>query len=206
MHVRAPLSALLLPLLLPVLASAQSGSDPGSPWGVRVRAVLSGDSYDSDPAGYKIYSGVALEAAVVRRVSEVVALELSVRTESREVEGPRAAGVEHRLGSLEMVPVTLSAQWRPRGHVDAPWQPYVGAGVNVTGTWEKSGALDSTNPGPTVGPAVVAGMDWRLAGAATFTLDARWNTLRVDIEDFGTTIPSVRIDPLSLGMGIGLRF
>jgi hypothetical protein len=30
--------------------------------------------------------------------------------------------------------------------------------------------------------------------------------MTVDIEGFGATVPSVKVDPLSLGVGLGLRF
>lgn len=205
-HRSLSLSLFLLLVLLPLPAASQPAPASDARWGLRVRAVLSGDSWESQPAGIRIYSGIALEAAVVRRLSDAAVLELSFRTESREVEGPRDAGVEHRWGSLEMIPVTLSAQWRPRGHGDAAWQPYLGAGINLTATWEKSGLLDATNEPLSVGPAVVLGMDWRIRGGTTFLLDARWNTLSVDLEDFGPTVPLVKIDPLSIGAGVGVRF
>ena len=85
-------------LLVPTLLTAQSAAEVRGPWSLRVRAVMSGTSYESQPEGYQIYSGFGLEAALVRHVSEVVDLEISLRTESREVEGPRDGGVEHRLG------------------------------------------------------------------------------------------------------------
>jgi outer membrane protein W len=36
-------------------------------------------------------------------------------------------------------------QWRPLDATDGVFQPYAGAGVNLTAVWEKSGALDSTD-------------------------------------------------------------
>jgi hypothetical protein len=50
------------------------------------------------------------------------------------------------------------------------------------------------------------GADFRLSSRAIFVIDAKWNTLRVDIEDFGITVPLVEIDPLSLAIGLGLSF
>ncbi|HKJ02798.1 MAG TPA: hypothetical protein VJ997_10095, partial [Longimicrobiales bacterium] len=75
--------SLLSLLSLPAPAAAQTGGTGSSPWALRLRAVISGDSHDSEPVGYKIYSGLALEAAVVRHVSDVASLELSLRAESR---------------------------------------------------------------------------------------------------------------------------
>jgi outer membrane protein W len=171
-----------------------------------VRAVVSGLSDHSEPAGYVIYSGVALEASVVRWFGDAAALLFSLRTESWEVEGPESAGADQRLGSLEMLPMNLSLSWRPRGRSGGDFQPYLGAGVNVTPTWEKSGALDSTQPPTTVGPMLQLGTDVTLAPRAALNMDVRWNTMRVDVVDFSTPTPLVRLDPLSLGMGLTVRF
>lgn len=203
MRARSSILLAFLLLSLPASASAQTSA---SAWSLRVRAVMSGSSDDAASGGYTIYSGFALEAAVVRRVSDAFALELALRTESREVEGPEGPGGRPPLGSLEVLPLTLSAQWRPRGSTDASWQPYVGAGVNVTAVWEKSGALDSSNLSPRVGPAVVLGSDWRLTDRSTLNLDVRWNTLTLEIDDFIQPPPSVKVDPLAIGLGVGLRF
>ena len=194
------LPCLAVPAFLPAPSVAQVVS-ADSPWGLRVRAVLSGSSDKDTAGGYTVYSGVALEAALVRRVSDGFALELSMRTESREVTGPA-----RNLGSLEMIPLTVSGQWRPRGSGDAPWQPYLGAGVNVTGTWEKSGDLDSAHVTPKVGPALVVGSDWLLGGRSTLNLDVRWNTLRVEMDHIPSPPPSIKVDPLALGVGVGVRF
>lgn len=198
---------LLVLLVLPLPAGAQVGaSDISSPWGLRLRAVVSGLSDHSDPPGYTIYSGISLEASVVRWLSDVATLELSFRTESREVEGPASAPAGRALGSLEMLPVNLLVAWHPRGRGGSDLQPYLGAGVNVTPTWEKSGALDSTDEPTTVGPAVQMGADWWVAERTALNLDVRWNPMTVDVENFAPAAPSVKLDPLSLGMGVTIRF
>ena len=148
----------------------------------------------------------AIEAAAERRLSDVTFLELSGRTESREVLGPERAGEDNRLGSLEMLPVTLLARWRPRGHGSAPFQPYLGAGAALTATWEKSGALDSADVPPSLAPAVGLGADIRLSPRLVLNLDAKWNPLTARITHFRTPDPEVKIDPLTLGVGVGVRF
>ncbi len=105
----------LLLLCLPPALTAQTTVKERNPWTLRLRAAISGSSYESDPAGYKIYSGIGLEGAVERGLGRVASLELAFRTKSREVLGPASAGGDERLGSLEMLPVTLLARWRPRG-------------------------------------------------------------------------------------------
>lgn len=201
---------LLLPLLLSLTASsgavsAQSSAAPATgPWSLTVRAVLSGSSDHSEPDGYSIYSGLALEAAVLRRLGRATGLALSLRTESREVEGPAAVG--GHLGSLEMLPLGLTALWFPRGDPRAGLSPYVGAGIDLTVTWERSGALDSTHEPTRAAPMLQLGLDWSWTDRTALNLDARWHPLTVKVEDFAPETPSVRLDPLALGMGLRLRF
>ena len=164
----------------------------------KVRAALSGSSDTSEAGVYGIYSGVSLEVALVR-VLGPLAVELSLRTESREVEGP---GPGPNLGSLEMLPVGLALQWRPRSSGDVDFQPYVGAGVTSTITWEKSGLLDSIDVPLHLGPTVQLGFDHRLSDGTALNLDVRWGTLRVDLTDLDASAGEVKVDPLVFGLGI----
>jgi len=203
MRIRELAEVVVVTILAPCGLLAQSAAD-GSPWGLRVRAVMSGSSYDSEPADYRIYSGVGLSLSVVRDLGERAAVELSFRTESREVEGPRGATADHRLGSFEMLPVDLIAQWRPRGGTGGSWQPRLGIGVNLTTTWEASGQLDSTHPPITLGPALQVGLDKSLTARAVLSLDARWTTMTVRFDNYAVPSPEVRVGPLTLGLGIGM--
>jgi outer membrane protein W len=199
MRVRAAVIAILA---LPATLSAQDAGYGSSAWALRMSAVLSGASYESAPDGYKIYSSVALEAGVARRLSEVVSIELSARTESREVNGPPIGGVPQPLGSLELLPLSVIARWHPLGRSGRVVQPVVGVGVNLTHVWEKSGAIDSSEVTPTWSPVLHGSTDIRLSERAVLKLDAKWQLLKIDIEDFASSVPRVSIDPLSLGLGV----
>ena len=170
-----------------------------------VRGTLSGNSAESEPPGYEVFSGLAIEAALEREVGHHLAVELSVRTESREVEGPEGPGLEKRLGSLEMLPINLLVVWRPRVE-RAILRPYVGAGLNATVIWEKSGLLDSTDPPSNFSPAITLGADIRLSSRAALSLDAKWHKMNVDLKGLADPAPSVTLDPLALGLGLGLSF
>jgi outer membrane protein W len=197
----APLAILLLP------AAVHADGDPASdrPFIVRTRVVLSGSSDHSEPDGYKVYSGVALEAGLDWAFHRLLALELTARTESREIDvATDVAGEDMRLGSVELLPVHLMLQVRP-----AWWRavhPYAGAGVNLTVAWEKSGALDSTELSPSVGPAVQLGSDFDLGSTLLFNLDLRWNLYRTDISNDGTRMARLTVDPISIALGVGARF
>ncbi len=194
-------------VLLPATLSAQqAATSPTNPWTLRLRAAISGTSHDSQPAGYKIYSAIALEAALERRVSDVASLELSLRTESREVLGPTDAGADNRLGSLEMLPLTLLGRWRPRGGRAGAFQPYLGAGAALTATWEKSGALDSSDVPASLRPALGLGTDYEISPRVVLNADVKWNPLTARVVNFRTPEPTVKIDPMTFGLGMGVRF
>jgi len=191
-------------LLVPALAAGQVREDVGA-WRALARVALSGNSHASTPEGYEIYSGIALEAVIGRRLTDVVAVELSVRTESREVEGPPTLA-DRALGSLEMIPANLTVQWRPLDATDAVFQPYAGAGFNLTAVWEKSGALDSTDSPLSTNPVGQLGAVIRVGERAVLTMDVKWHPMDIEIEGFGDPIPRIEVDPLTLGIGMGFTF
>jgi outer membrane protein W len=195
-------AALIAVLLLPTTLLAQDAPIGSDQWALRLSVVASGASYESEPTGYKMYSGIALEAGVVRWVGEMLSLELSARTESREVNGPPLNGVPERLGSIELLPLNFIASWHPLARSRRTVQPVVGAGVNFTDIWEKSGALDSTESKPTWSPVVQGSTDVGLSNRTVLKLQVRWQLLTIDIQDFAPTAPSVSIDPLSIGVGV----
>jgi outer membrane protein len=78
--------------------------------------------------------------------------------------------------------------------------------VNLTVAWEKSGALDSADMKGSVGPALQAGADFELSSRTLLNVDLEWNTLTADIENGGTRLTRLKMDPLSGGVGVGFRF
>jgi outer membrane protein len=193
-------------LVAPQALRAQSTEVATGDWALRVRASLSASSYASDPGGYKIYSALATDVSVIRSINGQFSAEVALRTESREVDGPLATGSTGHLGSVEMLPVNALVQWRPLGRHDTRYQPYAGVGLNVTATWEKSGALDSASIPVSWGPAAQLGVDFRVGSRALLNLDAKWNLQKVHIRDYLASDPSVELDPFTLGAGIGVAF
>lgn len=205
--IRAAVCSLLLLTAAAAEAQAPSSSArPPGPWTFTTRLVLSGssDEAESDPAGYKVYSAFALDAAVQRKLGSRLAFEASLRTESREVAVRGADGKEAPRGSVEALPLGLILQYRP-GAGDR-FRPYIGAGVNVTVVWEKAGALDSADLSPSLAPAVQLGADVRVSPRVFLSVDLKWNPWRTDIELDEGTLAHLRIDPLALGIGVGFRF
>ena len=201
---RCPTAVAVFLLLTSTSAGAQVSGTVGKEWTFLTRITATGSSDHSEPAGYKVYSAFALDAALRRGFSPSLGAELSVRTESREVDSLVVTGEDRRLGSLELLPLNLLVQWRPFEGRRA--RPYAGAGVNLTVAWEKSGTLDSVDMKGSVGPAVQAGVDIDLASDALLNVDLEWNTFTAKLQNGGTRLTDLQIDPLTLAIGVGFHF
>lgn len=204
----------LLPLALSVLAIiiignykmafGQEAVDLDNSWVFKTRLVLSGNSDESTPSGFDTYSGVGIEASITRHVWRNLYAEASIRTESREVDQKLTPDPDARLGSIEMMPLTLTILYRKEGA--GRFHPYAGLGANLTIAWEKSGVLDSLDIAPHFGPAIQFGLDYDLSKAASLNFNLGWNTLSSDIELAGEQFAKLKIDPIALGLGIGFKF
>ena len=153
---RTSMAAFMAVTLFFVSSDGYARDPERSPWIFRTRAVLSGNSHDSDPAGFIAYSGLALEAGVTRGFSGAFAAEVCLRTESREIDREVSSGPAERLGSIEVLPLTATVQYRP--DLPGSLHPYLGIGAAVSFTWEKSGLLDSMDVGTHLGRAKTEGL------------------------------------------------
>ncbi len=200
------LAAAAAVLLVPAAAFAQS-APPESPWSSRTRIQLSGTSASSDPEGYHVYSGIPIELSVRRDVGRRFSWELSGALESREIDfdGAMIAAGGINLGSVQTLPLNVMLLVRPWG--GGRVKPYLGAGLNATFLYEKSGMLDSTDLTPGIGLAVQGGLDIAVGRRGLVNLDLRWNQLETDLEgEDGTRIARLTIHPLTVGVGLGFRF
>ena len=197
------LVCLCLFLTAPLL-TAQSATDPGTAWTFRTRAVMTGVSDSSEPEGYKVYSAIGMEADLTRAIARRFALGWTFGTQSREVELFDGAGGKVNLGSVELLPVSMVLQYRPalRGR----FRPYFGAGVEFTLFWEKSGALDSTDIGPEVGPVFQLGLDYDISPRMVFNAEFRASRLTASLESNGRQDATIALHPSAFGAGIGFRF
>jgi len=110
-----------------------------------------------------------------------------------------------KIGTFKHVPPTLLAQYR--FPLDGPVTPYVGAGLNYTNMAKVellngAGGLDHKS----WGPALQAGLDFRIDRRWSFNLDVKKVQIRSDVYLSGARISAVRVDPLLVGMGLGYRF
>jgi outer membrane protein len=109
------------------------------------------------------------------------------------------------IGDFEHLPPTLFLQYHPR--VGKVFQPYFGAGVNFTLIMDDdllggAAKLDSYS----VGPAVQAGFDLRLADRWTLNFDLKRIMIRSDVKVGGVQVAEVRLDPWAYSVGLGYAF
>jgi len=125
----------------------------------------------------------------------------TVTVEKSALGGPVAIGTFKHLPPV----LTVKYGFLPNGD----FRPYIGAGLNLTIISDVHlnvptvGRLDLDHT--SVGPAVQAGFDWKLADHWFLNTDIKWAMLRSDVKFDGTKISQARIDPLLLGIGIGYR-
>lgn len=194
------ISLLGLSLLLagaPELSAQNIEPAPCSRFLTRLTATGSSDA--SEPQGYKAYSSIHSEIGVRRPITSTLAMELDLAHESREVDwmGPEK---EESLGSIELLPVHLLLQYCP---LMRKWHPYIGAGVNYTVFWEKSGALNSKKLSPSAGPILQLGVDRPLTPHIVLNLDIKFIRMKTDFEGPQKEQIELSIHPTAMGIGLG---
>jgi hypothetical protein len=184
------------------LQAQNGGTDK---WALSTRLILSGSSDHSEPQGYIVYSGMSIEASVRRKLIRSFSLELSVRTESREIDR-ELEGISEpvALGSVELLPLNLILQYRLP--LKGNFIPFAGAGMNITFCWEKSGALNSTDLSSGLGPFLQIGTEMKLKDNLLIHMVAGWNSYSTEITSENVTIARLYIDPLAIGVGLTHSF
>ena len=112
------------------------------------------------------------------------------------------------VAEAKQLPPTLSLQYHfnPRGR----FQPYVGAGVNVTIFFdeETKGVLDGADLDldNSVGFAAQVGFDWTIGDHWIFNGTARYMAIDTDAKLNGIKLENVEIDPIVIGFNLGYVF
>jgi len=193
--------------LSPVLAQ-----DSASPWQFRLRGIAIvpdesakiaeiGGDVDIDPA-------YVPELDISYFVADQISLELILATAPHDVMAVGTAAGDVDLGSVWLLPPTLTVQFHPVP--TARVRPYVGAGGNLTFFYN----VDV--PGPTVtsadydtafGVALQAGVDIPLGdGGWLLNVDGKKIFLNTDVSLNGGDITAdVDINPWVIGVGVGKR-
>ncbi len=179
-------------------ARAQSSAIT-QPWLVRARGIVVAPNASSKPSGLDVKADATAEIDISRTLTPNLSLELVLATASQEVKAGSAS-----LGTVQHLPPTLVLQFHPitRGAFD----PYLGAGGNLTIFYGKSGALEALTLSTSFGYAFNAGFDVPIGPRGVFNIDGKYVSIRTDVKSGSTLAYKLKINPLVIGAGFGYRF
>jgi outer membrane protein len=223
------LAVALTAAFAPTLALAEAGD-----WVVRVRAVDVSPNEDSKlgstvnglipgamspGAELSVDTNVIPELDVSYYFTKNIAAELILALGTRHdvsIKGDALATIGNQnLGSVNVLPPTLTAQWHfmPDQTID----PYVGAGVNYTHSFDSSlkgtaGAINGADikiDRNMFGFVAQAGVDINLKDGWLINADLKYVTMNTDVQlNLGgwKKIDDLDINPWVFGIGIGKKF
>lgn len=227
------LAVLIAAAFAPSVAMAEAGD-----WVVRARAVHIQPDEDSklgrmtnnafgggvpnsvlnQGAELEVESNTIPEIDISYYVTKNIALELILAVGTRHdvniikngAVGQLVPG-KHDLGSVNLLPPTLTVQWHFMP--DQMFDPYVGVGVNYTRFMDNSLDLAGNQirvDHNSFGPAVQAGFDINLKDGWLINADVKKVWIDTDVKmNLGTgyrKIDSLDIDPWVFGIGVGKKF
>lgn len=117
-------------------------------------------------------------------------------------------GDDGKVGTIEQQPVALSGQYH-FGQADNTFRPFVGLGY-----YQSNISNEDLNPGgdhvgltTPKGAIGTVGLDLNITPTWFARADARYMRARADAELAGETIErDIKLDPWTVGVGVGARF
>lgn len=187
-------------------------------WQVRLRGVgvVPVESADIDVIGgdVSISNQFIPELDFTYFFTKNFAAELILGTTKHNVQAVETAAGNVDLGSVWLLPPTLTAQYHFYPTKDKVFKPYIGAGINYTIFYNvKSGDVAGVKYDNALGYAAQLGFDLMLNERFFINLDAKRLFLKTDVTvDASNLAPDlsipakVDINPWLLGIGLGYKF
>ena len=196
----------------------ESKSNEFKRWQVRLRAV--GVAPDESAKIGIIDGDVAISNALIPELdftyffTEHFAAELILGTAKHDVQAINTLAGDVNLGSVWLLPPTLTAQYHFYTSDQKVFKPYIGAGVNYTLFYNvKSGDVADVDYDNALGYAAQVGFDLMLDDTFFINFDAKRLFLSTDVTVDasnlapGLSIPAeVDINPWLIGVGVGMKF
>ncbi len=187
-------------------------------WLVRARLIQVSPNDSTGPvsgiAGTEaaVSDDTTLELDFTRMLTDHVGLELILATTRHGVKGSRGAVAGADVGSVRVLPPTLTLQYHPQP--DAKVRPYVGIGVNYTLFYDKKagaglGAGATVDYDSSWGLAAQAGVDMDLGGRWFLNADVKYIDMDTTLTVRGGAVPGttkVKLNPWVFAIGVGTRF
>ena len=196
----------------------ESKSNEFKRWQVRLRAV--GVAPDESAKIGIIDGDVAISNALIPELdftyffTEHFAAELILGTAKHDVKAINTLAGDVDLGSVWLLPPTLTAQYHFYTSDQKVFKPYIGAGINYTLFYNvKSGDVAGVDYDNALGYAAQVGFDLMLDDTFFINFDAKRLFLSTDVTVDasnlapGLSIPAeVDINPWLIGVGVGMKF
>lgn len=231
--------------LVPSLAMAEAGDivvrlrathiapDESSSLGATTNATYGSGSlantlYGSNSAELRVDSNTIPEIDFSYYITKNIAAELILAVGTRHDVSitPGTGAVAKALGSVNLLPPTLTAQWH--FNPDQTFDPYVGAGLSYVRAMDRSLTADAGGLGTSTihiernsfGPAIQAGFDYNLENKWLVNFDVKkiWFNTDVTLSPNAAVqtalslppgykkIDSLDVDPWVVSVGIGRKF
>ena len=216
---RKIVAGFLVALAIPFSMNAQDDQtmdyDSYSKWQVRLRGVVvapdESATIEAIGGDVDISTSVIPELDITYFFTKNIAAELILGTTKHDVQATDTAAGDIDLGSVWLLPPTLTLQYHFTG---GDFKPYAGAGINYTIFYgAKVGPVaDDVDYDNSVGFALQAGLDYNLNDKWFLNVDLKKIFLSTDATVNATTAlgatvgADVDINPLLIGFGVGYRF
>lgn len=196
---------LLIGFTFSINAQEDTSSADYSKWQARFRVISvipsAGDDFSGD--NVEISTAFVPELDFTYFFTKNIAAELILATTKHDVE--LESGVD--LGHVWLLPPTLNLQYH---FYAGDFKPYVGAGVNYTFFYgEDEGDVAGMDYENTFGFSLQAGIDYNLTDKWFLNFDIKQLFLSTDVDvDTGEGVLPVEVDinPLVIGLGVGMKF
>jgi outer membrane protein len=167
---------------------------------VRGRVISVQPSSSSSPVtGVSAANQTTLEVDVTRFITNNIALELIAATTKHDV---LLNGT--KLGSVGVLPPTLTAQYHFMP--EAAIRPYAGAGLNYTRFYSVNLGTGLDVSKNSFGGALQAGVDFQVNKEVFINLDVKKIFMKTDVTNNGAYLTTLTINPVVIGLGIGMKF
>ncbi len=187
--------------------SAFAAQAAEGPWLVRARAVnLDSANKDTTGLGLSVNNKVIPEVDISYFITPNIAAELVLTYPQKH--DLKSNG--NKIGSLKHLPPTLSLQYHFAP--TASFRPYVGVGVNYTHFSSVefapavAAALKPSIKSDSYGLSVQAGADFEVAKNLYLNVDIKKVQIGTKVYSNGTEVGKFKVDPLLVGIGLGMRF
>lgn len=182
-------------------AGAVQAQQAEGPWMVRARAVnLDMANKDSTSLGLTVDNKTIPEVDVSYFFTPNMAAELILTVPQKQTVSSNGTSI----GTFKHLPPTLLLQYHFTGLNG--YKPYVGAGINYTDISKVSLPTGVTLDSHSWGGALQAGVDIPLDKNWSINFDVKKVYIKTDVYSTGTSVGTLKLDPVLVGVGLGYRF